>query len=197
MSPPAPRRRNAAATRAGILEAARRRFSQDGYEAARLRDIASDVGVDVALVARYFGSKDQLFKAVLIEDGPRDEVLREGRAGFCERAARMLVQEPRDDGKLERLLMILRSASAPKAAEVIRANSHETFYRPLEDMLDGDDRAVRARLMAILITGLAINRVVDEDYMLDADGRARLQKRVAHLLHGLAEEGGEGPPPPP
>ena len=56
-----PRPRNAAQTRADILSAARRRFATDGYEPTTLRAIAADVGVDAALVIRYFGSKQDLF----------------------------------------------------------------------------------------------------------------------------------------
>jgi AcrR family transcriptional regulator len=55
------RPRNAAQTRADILAAARRRFATEGYEPTTLRAIAADVGVDAALVSRYFGSKQDLF----------------------------------------------------------------------------------------------------------------------------------------
>jgi AcrR family transcriptional regulator len=59
MSPNRPR--NAAQTRADILDAARRRFATEGFERTTLRAIAADVGVDAALVIRYFGSKQDLF----------------------------------------------------------------------------------------------------------------------------------------
>jgi AcrR family transcriptional regulator len=55
------RPRNAAQTRADILSAARRRFGAEGYDRTTLRAIAADVGVDAALVIRYFGSKQDLF----------------------------------------------------------------------------------------------------------------------------------------
>jgi AcrR family transcriptional regulator len=55
------RPRNAAQTRADILTAARRRFATEGFERTTLRAIAADVGVDAALVIRYFGSKQDLF----------------------------------------------------------------------------------------------------------------------------------------
>jgi AcrR family transcriptional regulator len=55
------RPRNAAQTRADILSAARRRFATEGFERTTLRAIAADVGVDAALVIRYFGSKQDLF----------------------------------------------------------------------------------------------------------------------------------------
>jgi AcrR family transcriptional regulator len=59
----ATRPRNASKTRADILSAARRRFGAEGYERATLRAVAADVGVDAALVIRYFGSKQDLFAA--------------------------------------------------------------------------------------------------------------------------------------
>jgi AcrR family transcriptional regulator len=55
------RPRNAAQTRADILDSARRRFATEGYERTTLRAIAADVGVDAAMVTRYFGSKQDLF----------------------------------------------------------------------------------------------------------------------------------------
>ena len=57
---PRPRPRNAAATRTAILEAARERFAAESYDDVGMRDIARDVGVDAALISRYFGSKDDL-----------------------------------------------------------------------------------------------------------------------------------------
>lgn len=57
------RPRNAVQTRADILSAARRRFASEGYERTTLRAVAADVGVDAALVIRYFGSKQDLFAA--------------------------------------------------------------------------------------------------------------------------------------
>jgi len=59
----ATRPRNASQTRADILSAARRRFGAQGYERTTLRAVAADVGVDAALVIRYFGSKQDLFAA--------------------------------------------------------------------------------------------------------------------------------------
>jgi AcrR family transcriptional regulator len=58
-----PRTRNATQTRADILAAARLRFGSDGYERTTLRAVAADVGVDPAMVIRYFGSKQDLFAA--------------------------------------------------------------------------------------------------------------------------------------
>jgi AcrR family transcriptional regulator len=61
----APRTRNAGQTRADILSAARSRFASQGYDGTTLRTVAADVGVDAALLIRYFGSKRDLFAAAV------------------------------------------------------------------------------------------------------------------------------------
>jgi AcrR family transcriptional regulator len=55
------RRRSAPATRAAILEAARTRFGAQGFDRVTIREVAGDVGVDPAMVIRYFGTKEGLF----------------------------------------------------------------------------------------------------------------------------------------
>src|SRR5262245_1171972 len=52
-----------AGTRQRILEAARARFSADGYERATIRAVAADAEIDPSMVMRYFGSKEGLFAA--------------------------------------------------------------------------------------------------------------------------------------
>ena len=60
------RRDSADQTRAKILEAAERLFSQRGFHGVSVRDVARDVEVDAALVHYHFGSKDDLFSAALL-----------------------------------------------------------------------------------------------------------------------------------
>ena len=59
------RRPGPSTTRDAILAAARERFAEYGYDRVRMRDVAADAGVDVALVTYHFGSKDGLFGAAL------------------------------------------------------------------------------------------------------------------------------------
>ncbi|MGH3542523.1 MAG: TetR/AcrR family transcriptional regulator, partial [Mycobacterium sp.] len=56
-------RRTSEETKAAILAAARERFGAAGYQAATIRAIAADAGVDPAMVMRYYGAKDKLFAA--------------------------------------------------------------------------------------------------------------------------------------
>lgn len=54
-------------TRAEIVAAAERRFAERGFEATRLEDIASDVGIQRAAIFYHFGDKQELYAAVLDE----------------------------------------------------------------------------------------------------------------------------------
>ncbi|GAO04794.1 TetR/AcrR family transcriptional regulator [Anaeromyxobacter sp. PSR-1] len=60
-----PRRRDAQATRAGLLETAGRAFAEHGYDGARIDDIAARAGVNKRMIYAYFGDKDGLYRAVL------------------------------------------------------------------------------------------------------------------------------------
>jgi TetR/AcrR family transcriptional regulator len=60
-----PRRRDPAATRKKLLNAARREFAGSGLAGARVDEIATRAGVNKQLVYHYFGDKDALYLAVL------------------------------------------------------------------------------------------------------------------------------------
>jgi AcrR family transcriptional regulator len=60
-----PERRGREATTVAILEAAEDLFSATGFGAVTVRDIAVRAGISHALVHRYLGSKEDVFRAVL------------------------------------------------------------------------------------------------------------------------------------
>src|ERR1700710_2362985 len=114
------RRKSAADTRSEMLRAARARFLAESYENVGLPDIARDVGVDVALVSRYFGSKEGLFREVLQgEDEFKVDLPTGALPGYLVDLIR--AKDVAEDGEnVEKLLIILRSASSPTAAEIVR-----------------------------------------------------------------------------
>src|ERR671933_897371 len=59
------RRPGSTATKDAILDAARELFGARGYDGTTIRGIATQAGVDPALVHHFFGSKDDLFLTVL------------------------------------------------------------------------------------------------------------------------------------
>ncbi|MCA8019609.1 TetR/AcrR family transcriptional regulator [Burkholderia metallica] len=48
-----------------ILRAARKMFAKRGYDATSVREIARELGVDAALIAHHFGTKETLWLAVV------------------------------------------------------------------------------------------------------------------------------------
>jgi AcrR family transcriptional regulator len=63
------RRHDAQASRQALLAAAGALFDDRGYDAATVREIGERAGVDPALIARYFGSKEGLYLATLQQEG--------------------------------------------------------------------------------------------------------------------------------
>ncbi|MGD8807620.1 MAG: TetR family transcriptional regulator [Chloroflexota bacterium] len=57
----------AAQTRQALLDAALQVFSQQGYQAARLQDIAKAAGVTRGAIYHHFGSKAELFNTLMDE----------------------------------------------------------------------------------------------------------------------------------
>ena len=55
-------------TRAKVLSAARRLFSEQGYEGATIRDIAAEAGMSTGAVFANFADKSDLFREIMIAD---------------------------------------------------------------------------------------------------------------------------------
>src|SRR5260370_38533039 len=68
-NPRAGRRPGANQTRDAILQAARRRFAESGYDRPTIRAIAAEAGVAPGLVRHFFGSKQRLF-ALAVQTQP-------------------------------------------------------------------------------------------------------------------------------
>src|SRR2546430_13508516 len=55
-------------TRAKVLAAARRLFSESGYEGATIRDIAAAAGMSTGAVFANFADKSDLFREIMLAD---------------------------------------------------------------------------------------------------------------------------------
>jgi AcrR family transcriptional regulator len=173
-----------------MLASARRRFLEESYENVGLRDIARDVGVDVALVGRYFGSKENLFHEVL--RGMRCEWLdpaigAEALPAFL--AAMVLRKEEEEDREdLDRLLIILRSASSPKASELVRTAFREDVIEPVARLLSGPDADLRVAVAFSILTGTSVMRTfMGVEPLLACDEQALELKLTRLLKEALAE----------
>lgn len=71
-------------TRDRILAAAREEFAAHGFRGTTMRSIAAAAGVDVALLAHYFGNKDGLFAESLDLPDSVGDLLRDALSGSRE-----------------------------------------------------------------------------------------------------------------
>ena len=68
-------------TRAKVLAAARRLFSEQGYEGATIRDIAAAAGMSTGAVFANFSDKSDLFREIMVTDmGALADAMREASA---------------------------------------------------------------------------------------------------------------------
>src|SRR4029453_10479795 len=83
--------RGAAATKARILDAAEALFMEHGFEATSLRSITAAASVNLAAVNYHFGSKEELFQAVLTR---RLDPMNQRRVALLDRFERESASEP-------------------------------------------------------------------------------------------------------
>ncbi len=167
-------RADAADTRGAVLEAARARFAAYGYDGTRLRDVAADADVDVALVSYFFGSKDGLFAAALeLPMSPAEivqELVADGIDGLGVRLVRTIIE--RLDGPDGRpFIGLVRSAAGnDQAAELLRGFVEREMLGRLATAVDAPDPALRAGLAGSQVVGLIMARyVVRVHPIADAD----------------------------
>jgi AcrR family transcriptional regulator len=180
------RPRNAEATRAEILAAARKRFLRDAYDQVGLRAIAGDVGVDPALIPRYFGSKEGLFAEVLASTTQDPmEVLAGDRATFGIRVATaMLGPSRRASDRMAFIQLVTRSSASPTASKLVREHIERRFVVPLARWLGGERAAEAAWLTACVLTGVAVMAGIERR---SAEENAAAIRELAPLLQRIVD----------
>ena len=179
------RKRDAEATRASILEAAKTQFALQGYDCTSLRDIASRAGSDVALVKRYFGGKESLFVEALNASFAPNGMREWDRATIAHEMATMLADSPyRDEAHTHRFQFLLRAATSPTTAPLLSVVVQDRFLAPIRAWLGGGDSKVRARVLAAIYIGLLVERLIRGEALVDRE-RAVFIARVTAAFAGL------------
>jgi AcrR family transcriptional regulator len=158
-------------TRETILASARETFAELGYDGASIRQIAAAAAVDPALVHHYFGTKEQLFLAVV--QPPIDpavllpRIFAGGVDGLAERivATFLSVWEGPTSGPAFRSL--LRGAvSHQLTGRLVREFfATQIVRRVIPEMaadIDPEEAPLRASLVASQLFGLAVTRYILE-----------------------------------
>ncbi|MGA6167490.1 TetR family transcriptional regulator [Amycolatopsis magusensis] len=160
-------RRDAAATRQALLDAAEVLFAERGFDRTTVREIARQADTNQALLFRYFGSKDALFEAV---------VARRGRRRLAKGAPETLVEDTLrgilapESTAHHSLETLLRSTGNDNAAATIRREVGEEYSHALAALTDAPNADLRADLVLAWILGIGLLRhIAPKDPLADAD----------------------------
>ncbi|MFT3906178.1 MAG: TetR family transcriptional regulator [Steroidobacteraceae bacterium] len=172
-------------TRARILAAAKVRFSRDNYDNVGVRDIASDVGVDAALVNRYFGTKARLFEEVLKDAFCMEEHVPPGLDSLGRHIAGKLTSSRSGCKWCENgdpLQLLLLAAASPTASTLASKAFHAEFVKPLTRRLRGPDAALRASLICAYILGFKTMRAALDSPSLRNASSAAIAARLGKAI---------------
>ncbi|MEO1039045.1 MAG: TetR/AcrR family transcriptional regulator [Pseudomonadota bacterium] len=176
------RSRRAEQKREAILSAAATRFIDNGYDAATIEAIARDAEVSTATVYSYFGSKAELFAAVIERAA---EVMRIKPFPDLQSAARTysdLVASPQLRGLMR--LIIAESGRFPELGEALFERGKAAVYEAFSHAFEAEARAGRIApqedwtLAASQITGM-IGQSVLMPWLITARDPVRDRYEVA------------------
>ncbi|MFD9894484.1 TetR family transcriptional regulator [Amycolatopsis sp. NPDC059027] len=151
------RKRDAAATKAALLDAASELFAERGFDRTTVRDIAERAGANQALLFRYFGTKEQLFEAVVARNGQQQ--LAETSPEKLLGAALRSILDPSGTGQAHRAMATyLRSAASDSASTAIRRQISDEYAKTLATLTDAPDAELRADLVMAWVLGIGLVR---------------------------------------
>jgi AcrR family transcriptional regulator len=190
-APASPRRRDATATRAALLTAARELFDAHGFRGTTVRMIGERAGVDQALIARYFGGKSELYQAVLADAGAQPEVASDDAPPPKRRTTREVVDlllarvDERGVGP------VLRALTQPDVDTATRdeltARLRERVITPLARTLKENGVAeskLRAELVVAMLIGVMTTRANGSMPRVAAADRSKLADVLEQMLGG-------------
>lgn len=196
----APRRvRNARATRASLLVAAQDLFGRKGYERTTTREIGETAGVDPALIARYFGSKADLYLAAVSaermgDDGRGDGTDVDAPLADLAQVVDMVLRRTATRGPGPILQALVRDDASPEIHDAARARIVRRMVEPVAAGLEAagvDQAGLRAQVTVAAVIGVGLGRSLGWFDQLGAADPGHLTELV---LDAIGHPGGTGSP---
>ncbi|MFK0113364.1 TetR family transcriptional regulator [Streptomyces sp. NPDC091217] len=179
-------------TRRRILESARRKFAECGYERATIRAIAAEAGVDKSSVIQYFGSKGDLFREAVHWDIPIAELTADDPAQTVENYLRAMLGAWAADPDSPMAVLLRASMTSEQAAELLRGHITARAVEPMAAVVDSPDARLRAALSGAMMMGVAAQRyLLRMPDLATADLEDILRILVPVFRDVIAPEGGD------
>jgi AcrR family transcriptional regulator len=185
------RSRDAAASKDALLQAARTLFGEQGFEGTTIREIGERAGVDAALIARYFGSKADLYIAAVVAE------VAEGTPGEYEGLQQMVdVVTTRADrrGPGPIFQAIVRSDTSPEIRAAALDFVAQRWVGPLVANLtaQGVDRPqLRAQVAASALVGISVGRSLGWFDEIRSVSRDELVALIVDALGSITGDGSD------
>ncbi|GAA3549216.1 TetR/AcrR family transcriptional regulator [Amycolatopsis ultiminotia] len=181
-----PRRRDAAATKAALLDAAAELFAERGFDRTTVREIANLAGVNQALLFRYFGSKEALFELVMTRDSFAHLKATPPEHLFGEALRALLAPDHRHRS----LETYLRSSGTDGAGAALRQQLGQEYARTLATLTDEPDAELRADLALAWLLGIGLVRSVTRKDPLATAAPDDIERLVGPAVRSLLERNG-------
>jgi len=179
-----------------ILEAARAEFTEAGFDKATLADVARRAGVSPATVAHYFGSKGDLFEALVAEEALGDlagdeQLLATHRGSYRELLEQLLTRmwtRLKRPGKPEMVLVVLGEMSAfPQSAQLLFRQLFERSRRTLVAVLEagvaaGEFEVTDPEATAHLLASMVLGTTLDLHFIAPCFSDLRCRDRALPVL---------------
>ena len=175
--------RNASASRQALLQAAHELFGQQGFEGTTIRDIGDRAGVDHALIARYYGSKADLYIAALVAEAVVDQPGRDFEV--LQDMVESMVTRMDENGLGPVMQALIRSETAGPIRQAAQAHMVRRMVGPMAEGLkqrgvEGSD--LRAELIIAALIGISLGRTLGWVDHLKAVPREQLVSLITELL---------------
>ncbi|MFC9958692.1 TetR family transcriptional regulator [Streptomyces nigra] len=152
---PTPARRDAAATKAAILRAARYLLAGHAHADITLKAVADRAGVSPPLILKYFGNKDTLFAQVMSFEADADALLAAPLERLGAHMVRHVLVSQSEQGA-DPLLRIVFAPLHGEQGDILRANFRRQVTERITARLDGPDAGLRAELAVATLLGLGV-----------------------------------------
>ncbi|MEU5095525.1 TetR family transcriptional regulator [Streptomyces sp. NPDC020996] len=152
---PASARRDAEATKAAILKAARHLLARHAHADITLKAVAERAGVSPPLVLKYFGNKDALFARVMSFEADADALLDAPLDVLGRHMVHQVLASQSQQGA-DPLLRIVFAPLHGEQGDILRANFRTQVTERLAARLTGPDAGLRAELAVGMLLGLGV-----------------------------------------
>ncbi|MEV0319736.1 TetR family transcriptional regulator [Streptomyces sp. NPDC050658] len=153
--PDAPGRRDAEATKAAIVRAARYLLARQAHADITLKAVAERAGVSAPLILKYFGNKDALFARVMSFEADVATLLDAPLAVLGRHMVHQLLTGQSEHGA-DPILRIVFAPLHREQGDILRDNFRTQVVDRLTERLDGPDAGLRAELAVGTLLGLGV-----------------------------------------